>query len=228
MTPAAPGAVVCAVIFAVAPGRAATLEGSATVDGRPAAHAVVYLEPREAPAPPPAAQAVMDQKNLAFVPDVLPVMRGTVIEFTNSDDVQHNVFSPSAIAGKFNLGTYGPGAKRMVTLDRPGDVRVLCNIHMEMEAHILVLDSPYFAAVGADGNYRIADVPAGTYTAKLWQERWLPFAQTVELPEAGSRVNVRHDSRSLKACRTWNNEASRHVRRKPLECGRGAVPPKGQ
>jgi hypothetical protein len=128
----------------------------------------------------------MDQRNLAFVPGVLPVVRGTVIEFTNSDDVQHNVFSPSAIAGKFDLGTYGPGATRTVTLDTPGDVRVLCNIHMEMEAHILVLDTPYFSTVPADGRYRIADVPAGTYTVRVWQGRWLSTAQTVDLPAAGT------------------------------------------
>src|ERR1019366_32735 len=111
----------------------------------------VYLE--SSGAMPPAvspARVVMDQKNLTFVPTVLPVVRGTVIEFTNSDDVQHNVFSPSAIAGKFNLGTYGPGAMRRIVLSEPGDVLVLCNIHMEMEAHILVLDGAYFSMVAQD------------------------------------------------------------------------------
>jgi hypothetical protein len=109
----------------------------------------------------------------------------------NSDDVQHNVFSPSAIAGKFNLGTYEPGATRTVTLDQPGDVRVLCNIHMEMEAHILVLDNPYFSTVGEDGRYQIPDVPAGTYTLKVWDKKWLSFRRTVELPASGAlTVNV--------------------------------------
>jgi plastocyanin len=165
---------------------ATTVEGSATVNGRPAALAVVYLEGVGA-APPAASPAhvAMDQKNLNFIPSVLPVVRGTVVEFTNSDDVQHNVFSPSAIAGKFNLGTYGPGATRTVTLDEPGDVRVLCNIHMEMEAHILVLTGPYFSTVAEDGTYQVPDVPQGTYTLKIWQERWLPFTQTVELPATG-------------------------------------------
>jgi hypothetical protein len=125
------------------------------------------------------------------VPHVLPVLRGTVIDFTNSDDVQHNVFSPSATAGKFNLGTYGPGAARTVTLDELGEVVVLCNIHMEMEAHILVLDTPYFAAVGRDGRYRIAAVPPGSYVVKVWEQRWLPTLQTVEVPATGDlTVNV--------------------------------------
>jgi len=178
---------IAAVLLSPWPARATTLEGTATVNGRPAAEAVVYLEGNSpSAAPAPAAHAVMDQKNLAFVPSVLPVRRGTVVEFTNSDDVQHNVFSPSAIAGKFNLGTYGPGAMRTVTLDQLGDVRVLCNIHMEMQAHILVLKDPYFATVATDGTYRIADVPPGTYTVKIWRDRWLAFTQTVDVPAAAT------------------------------------------
>ncbi len=187
------GAVHLGVVrLGVSSAHAATVEGSVTVDGRPASPAVVYLESAGATAPPASpAHVVMDQKNLAFVPSVLPVVRGTVIEFTNSDDVQHNVFSPSAIAGKFNLGTYGPRATRTVTLNKPGDVLVLCNIHMEMEAHILVLNDPYFVAVGADGSYRIPDVPAGTYAVKVWQTRWVPLARTVELPATGTlTVNI--------------------------------------
>ena len=179
-----------ALLLGVCPALAATVEGSATVDDRPAASAVVYLE-GTGPASASPSRAVMDQKNLTFIPGVLPIARGTVVEFTNSDDVQHNVFSPSAIAGKFDLGTYGPGATRTVTLNQPGDVRVLCNIHMEMEAHILVLNSPYFSVVAEDGHFHIPDVPEGTYTLKIWRERWLAFTQTVELPATGElTINI--------------------------------------
>jgi plastocyanin len=187
---ATPLAIVATLCLAASLAHGATLQGAATIDGRPAAQAIVYLEgPEGGQSPPPAptpGQVVMDQKNLAFRPYALPVVRGTVVEFTNSDDVQHNVFSPSAIAGKFNLGTYEPGATRTVTLDQTGDVRVLCNIHMEMEAHILVLDTPYFSTVGEDGRYQIPDVPAGTYTLTMWYRHWLPVRQTVELPESGT------------------------------------------
>ncbi len=183
---AAPAAMLAVWWLGVSVAAATTVEGIVTVDGRPAAHAVVYLEALGAAALPAApGRVVMDQKNLAFVPAVLPVMRGTVINFTNSDDVQHNVFSPSAIAGKFNLGTYGPGATRTITLDQPGDVRVLCNIHMEMEAHILVLEGPYFTTAAADGSYRIADVPVGKYAVKVWHERWRPSDQIVDVPATG-------------------------------------------
>jgi len=191
MMPWARAAWIAALFAGVSAAYGATVEGSVAVGGRPASRTVVYLEATgAAPLPVPAAHVVMDQKNLAFVPAVLPVTRGTVVEFTNSDDVQHNVFSPSAVAGKFNLGTYGPGATRTVTLDEPGDVRILCNIHMEMEAHILVLDFPYFT-VAKDGRYRIADVPAGTYTLKVWKGQWLNIARPVELPAAGAlTVNI--------------------------------------
>jgi len=192
MTRAAQAVMIGMCLLGALSARAATIEGTATILGRPAADAVVYIEgaPPSAlsPAPP---LVVMDQKNLAFIPRVLPVARGTIVEFTNSDDVQHNVFSPSATAGKFNLGTYGPGATRTLRLDQPGDVLVLCNIHMEMEAHILVLDGPYFSVVAQDGSFRISDVPAGTYTLKIWRARWLPFAQTVQVPaSANFKVNV--------------------------------------
>ena len=187
MRHAAQATIIGALLLGAVCARATTVDGTATIQGRPAADAVVYLEgaaPSGAPAAP--SHVVMDQKNLAFTPHVLAVVRGTIVEFTNSDDVQHNVFSPSAIAGKFNLGTYGPGATRSVTLSQPGDVRILCNIHMEMEAHILVLDGPFFSAVAEDGSYHIRDVPAGTYTMKVWRTRWLPFTQTLELPASGN------------------------------------------
>jgi hypothetical protein len=128
----------------------------------------------------------MDQKNLTFVPAVLPVVRGTTIEFINSDDVQHNVFSPSDLAGKFDLGTYGPGATRTVTLDQAGEVLVLCNIHMEMEAKVLVLDTPYFATATREGRYRIGDVPPGAYAVRVWRGTWLATRRTIDVPASGA------------------------------------------
>jgi plastocyanin len=163
---------------------AAPIEGTVVVDGAPGAGAIVYLEgSKEAPPPAQPSRVVMDQRNLAFVPRVLPVVRGTVVEFRNSDDVPHNVFSPSTAAHGLDLGTYGHGATRTVTMREPGDLLVLCNIHMEMEARILVLRDPYFATVGADGRYRIAEVPAGTYTVKLWRDGWRPDTRTVDIAE---------------------------------------------
>jgi plastocyanin len=179
-------AVACALAHP-APSGAATVAGTIVVDGRATVDTVVYLEgARETPPPATPPTVVMDQRNLAFVPGVLPVVRGTVVQFTNSDDVQHNVFSPSAAAGKFDLGTMGRGEEGKVTLARPGEVLVLCNIHMEMEGRILVLRDPFFATTRADGGYAIEGVPAGTYSVRVWRKRWLPLERSLEVPPHGA------------------------------------------
>jgi hypothetical protein len=108
-------------------------------------------------------------------------MVGTTVEFTNSDDIQHNVFSPTKGADAFDLGHYSRGDVRTVTMKEPGDVLVLCNIHMEMEAHILVLRDPFFAVTDTRGRYQMEDVPAGKYTVKLWHRSWVPLTQTLDV-----------------------------------------------
>ena len=184
---AALGFMIGALLFRVIPSQSATLNGTITISGTQAEGAIVYLESPENPArPPTAARAAMDQKNLNFVPRVLPVVRGTVVTFTNSDNVLHNVFSPSAGAGKFDLGSYSQGEARSVTLNEPGDVLILCNIHMEMEAHVLVLKDPYSAVVAPDGSFQIAEVPSGRYTLRIWHERLLPYTQTLDVPATGT------------------------------------------
>lgn len=186
---AATAALLVILLTGGAPGLAATLTGRLMIAGAPSSDAVVALRSL-APVRPPssgaaAPHAVMDQRHLSFQPGVLPVLRGTIVEFTNSDDVEHNVFSPSAIADAFDLGTYSHGQSRNVKLDQVGEVHVLCNIHMEMEAHILVLDEPYFAVTDAKGVYAIRDVPAGEYELSVWSNGWLPKTEAVTLPATG-------------------------------------------
>ena len=170
---------------------AADVSGVVTVGGGAAADTVVYLEGGPAPPPPQTpAHVVMDQKNLTFVPGVLAVRRGTVVEFTNSDDVQHNVFTPAAVAGRFNLGTYNRGEARSVPLDQVGEAVILCNIHMEMEAHIIVLDGPYFATTDRGGGFRIADVQPGRYTLRVWRRGWLPYTRSIDVGGEALRADV--------------------------------------
>lgn len=162
---------------------AGTVTGTVMIAGAPARDTVVYLE-RGRPTPSGTPRRVsMDQKDLAFVPGVLAVVRGTVIEFTNSDDVQHNVFTPSRAGGKFDLGTYSRGESRSVTLSDAGEVVVLCNIHMEMEARILVLDEPTFGQTRPDGTFAVPEVDAGTYRLRLWRRGWLAHTEIVMVPE---------------------------------------------
>lgn len=129
----------------------------------------------------------MDQKNLTFIPHVLPILAGTTVDFRNSDDVLHNVFSPDKCAEKFNLGTWPKGESRSYTFKNPGCNSVmLCNVHPEMEAFIVVLESPFFAVSEKDGSYSINNVPAGNYTLSVWHEKLKGESVNITVSDDGS------------------------------------------
>ena len=130
--------------------------------------AVVYLVgsfPK--PSSPPAKQVA--QKDLTFVPSLLPVQVGTRVEFPNLDDTYHSIFSYSP-AKRFDLGRYRPEERPIPSqvFDTPGLVTLRCDIHDHMRGLILVLDTPYFVVTGADGRFRLSRLPAGHYTLKAW------------------------------------------------------------
>lgn len=163
-----------------------------TVEGRvrtttPSARAsdfVVSVEDINGPFPAPKEAAVLDQKELRFVPHVLAIQVRTTVEFPNSDPVSHNVFSISP-PKRFNLGLYRRGVKRSLEFDQPGVVELLCNVHLEMSAYIVVLKNPYFARIVPEGTYRIAGVPAGQHRLRCWHERYPVQERVVEVPETG-------------------------------------------
>ncbi len=131
--------------------------------------AVVWLVPSSGPMPPAEGEtAAMDQKDMQFVPHVLVVQVGTKVVFTNSDTVVHNVFSPDACAGSFNLGTWGGGEARSHTFDQPCEAVILCSLHPEMEAWVVAVPTSYFTASAADGAFAIEGVSDGEYTLKAW------------------------------------------------------------
>jgi plastocyanin len=139
--------------------------------GKPVADAVVSLTAPGAAAPPPrAASAVMDQQNKEFVPLVLPVTVGTPVAFPNRDNIRHHVYSFSA-AKKFELPLYIGTPATPVVFDKPGSVVLGCNIHDWMVGHIYVLNTPYFVKTPESGSARIAEVPPGTYEARVWHPR---------------------------------------------------------
>jgi plastocyanin len=143
--------------------------------------ALVYVE--RVPGTFPGGKAKMDQRGKLFIPYVLPVVQGTVVEFHNSDNLQHNVFGVGA--DKFNLGSYTQGMARSYTFNKLGEVAILCNVHPEMEAYILVLQNSFFTQLDGSGKFRIAGVPAGDYVVKAWY-RGKSKQQNVKVPATGS------------------------------------------
>jgi plastocyanin len=141
---------------------------------------VLYLQNAPATDAAPEAHASMRQDAERFAPHVLPVLRGTTVDFPNADDVFHNVFSLSS-ARTFDLGRYPKGSAKAVTFEKSGVVQVFCHIHSDMSAVILVLDNPYFTVPSPAGRYAIENVPPGEYTVIGWHERIKPVTRTVRV-----------------------------------------------
>jgi len=152
------------------------------------ADAVVYVEKVPGGSfPAPKEHAKVNQKNLKFDPHVLPILVGTTVDFLNSDDVLHNVFSPDVCSEKMNLGTWPKGQIRSFTFKQPGcTATMLCNVHPEMQAYVLALETPFYAVSSENGSYEIKNVPAGKYTLKIWHEKLKAQTVSVEVPAKGN------------------------------------------
>jgi plastocyanin len=151
---------------------------------------IVYLE-GAFPKPSSLPKKEVAQKDLAFLPSLLPVRVGTRVEFPNLDDTYHNIFSYSP-AKRFDLGRYRPEERPIpsVVFDKPGLVTLRCEIHEHMRGLILVLDTPYFTLTDADGRFRLSGLPSGRYTLKAWIDSKTTRQQSVELKsEATAHVD---------------------------------------
>jgi plastocyanin len=148
---------------------------------------VVYLEtaPRGAFEQYEPAHAIMDQRNETFAPHVLAITTGTIVDFPNSDRIYHNVFSLSKTRS-FDLGRYAVGRSKSVRFDRPGIVRVFCEIHSHMSAFILVFSHPFFTMTDTEGRYRLDNVPPGTYTVVAWHEGDFSDPTSVTVPSGAT------------------------------------------
>jgi plastocyanin len=147
---------------------------------------VVYLDsaPRGAFEQVETPRAVMDQRGERFVPHVLAITTGTIVDFPNSDRIYHNVFSLSKTR-QFDLGRYAVGHSKPVRFDRAGVVRVFCDIHSHMNAFILVFSHPFYSLTDNDGRYRIDNVPPGSYNVIAWNEGVSSEARPVIVPDGG-------------------------------------------
>jgi len=160
-------------------------------EGMDRRRAVVYFETAPQPAFEEGGEmhATMKQENETFVPHVLAIRVGTVVDFPNADPFFHNVFSLSK-AKRFDLGRYARGRSKSVRFDEPGIVRVFCDIHSHMNAFILVFAHRFFDATDGQGRYRIDQVPPGTYTLAAWYEGTVRQTRAVTVPPDGGTVDV--------------------------------------
>lgn len=176
-------------------GKVGIVKGTITIAGRPTSDAVVSVEglPTQALSSQRSAlsskKAEMDQREMKFVPRVLAVIEGATVSFPNNDKTWHNVYSKSE-AKEFDLGLYPAGEARSVTLDKPGVVRILCNVHPNMEAYIVVKNHPYFSAPDKRGNYRLTRVPLGQHRLEIWHPEFGTRTEPFSLVREGEVLAI--------------------------------------
>ena len=151
--------------------------------------AVVYLD-GNFPRPTSLPIKEFAQKNLTFVPALLPIEVGTRVEFPNLDDTYHNIFSYSPTK-RFDLGRYRPEERPIPSLvfDKPGLVTLRCDIHEHMRGLILVLSTPYFVMTDTAGRFRLDKLPPGKYMLKAWIDSRTTREKTLELKD-GQTLHV--------------------------------------
>lgn len=178
-------------------GRVKLVSGGKQADFQHAGGVVVWLTPLDSHTPMKpfhTGPLRLVQHNKSFEPHLLVVPVGAVVEFPNRDPFFHNVFS--LFEGKrFDLGLYEAGSSRYVSFDRPGVSYIFCNIHAEMSAVVIALDTPYYSISSAKGEVVIPDVPVGKYAMHLWYETALPetlktLTREINVTEASSTLGV--------------------------------------
>ncbi len=137
------------------------------VRGKAIREAVVYAVPEGRTLPLARKTAVMDQENRMFIPHVLAVQTGTAVRFPNSDDIRHHVYSFSP-AKPFQLPLYKGTPENPEVFDKAGVVTLGCNIHDQMSAFIVIVDTPHFAKTAAYGRASLRELDAGRYTLRVW------------------------------------------------------------
>jgi plastocyanin len=148
---------------------------------------------------PPLKHAVMLQKNKMFIPHVLTIGAGTIVDFPNADPIFHNAFS-NFNGQIFDVSLYPPGSTRSVRFHRPGIVRVFCNIHPSMSAVIVVVDSPFFMTSAHDGLFSFSEVPPGSYQLHFFHER--ATAETLANLTRSVRVSAKIDAGEIEISET--------------------------
>jgi hypothetical protein len=123
------------------------------------------------------------------MPRTLVVSPGSTVRFPNADPIRHNVFSVSP-GNRFDLGLYGQGSGRSQTFKQPGLVRIFCNVHRQMAAWVLVLETPFHATVAVDGSFQVSGLPSGPGTLHVWHPRAVPWSRALVLPTTSPIIEL--------------------------------------
>jgi len=176
---ATPAAALLAEAQRAPTGAPSAIRGTVVVKGvKSNADAVVTLEAPGLKLSPPAEPFKIDQKGFRFLPHVTVMQTGSAIRFLNNDPEPHNVYSPE---GRYNLGTWPTGDTKDYTFKKPGVYSQLCNIHPDMLAYVVVVDTPHFAVTDATGAFLIRNVPPGRYRVIVWHEKKDGLEQDIEV-----------------------------------------------
>jgi plastocyanin len=188
-------AVILGAFLAAGTARAGEIKGKVSVPGASSAQNVaVYIDAiANKKFDAPAEHVSIDQRNMTFIPHVTLILRGTTVDFLNSDQVAHNVYWPSIGQNKHlhhSLLVVSPNQKKSFQFNDLGVAQTLCNFHTEMLGYVLILPTPYFAPTGSDGSYSIKNIPPGTYTLKVWSENGKASSQSVAVTDATTNVDL--------------------------------------
>lgn len=157
------------------------------------ANVIVYLKDVAYNGAPPKEAAILDQNGCIYSPHVLAVMAGQKIKILNSDATMHNIHGLPKVNKEFNFGMPKTLKEKTITFDKPENVFVIkCDVHPWMKSYTQVFSHPYFAVTGADGSFKISDVPAGTYELIAWQEKFgakRTLSQKVTVGDGKSSAN---------------------------------------
>ncbi len=161
------------------------VSGGKELRANEASDAVVYFRPDGMTRfEPPAVRAVMTTRRKQFWPRILAIPVGTTVQFPNEDVILHNAFS-SSTGNAFDTGVYGAGEGASHRFEKPGLVKVYCNVHHSMFAHILVLDTPFIARPDAQGRFVLSDLPDGEGELIVFHDRSAPSRQRIDPAQSG-------------------------------------------
>jgi len=141
----------------------------------------------------PTQHVSVDQRDMKFVPQTIVILKGTTVDFLNSDHVAHNVHWSSIGGDKslaHNLVTVSPGQKKSFEFDSVGEATILCNFHFDMAGYVVIVPTPYFTLTISSGTFTIKDVPPGTYTLKTWSPDGKPTSQSITVTDATTNVEL--------------------------------------